>query len=76
MNASDECNITEIEVLPDGRVCVFGTSAEVLSVLQELRPDTAAVLEQRLQIRLDCQATQPAQAKPAVPKINSVKEMP
>ena len=26
MLATDETNITEIELLPDGRICVFGTS--------------------------------------------------
>jgi hypothetical protein len=37
MNAADESNITDIELLPDGRICVFGTSLEVLEVLDELQ---------------------------------------
>jgi hypothetical protein len=37
MLASDETNITEIELLPNGRICVFGTSLEVLDVLDELQ---------------------------------------
>ena len=37
MNADDETNITEIELLPDGRIYVFGTSLEVLEVLDDLQ---------------------------------------
>lgn len=32
----DEANVTDIELLPDGRILVFGTSVEVLEVLSEL----------------------------------------
>lgn len=32
----DETAITEISFLPDGRVCVFGMSREVLQLLGEL----------------------------------------
>ncbi|MEQ9379780.1 MAG: hypothetical protein RJP95_02875 [Pirellulales bacterium] len=53
MDAKDECNITEIEVLPDGRVCVFGTSAEVLAVLQGLDPDENSPLARRLRIQME-----------------------
>ena len=48
MKADDEANITEIEVLPDGRDCVFGTSAEVLAVLDKLHFSRQGSWEQRL----------------------------
>ena len=47
MDADDEANITEIEILPDGRICVFGTSVSVIDVVSSL-----AVLDDRLQERL------------------------
>lgn len=47
MDANDEANITEIEILPDGRICVFGTSAAVIDVVNSL-----AVLDQRWHARL------------------------
>lgn len=36
LQADEETPITEISFLPDGRVCVFGMSREVLQVLGEL----------------------------------------
>ena len=36
MQAEDETNITELSFLPDGRVCVFGMSREVLDLLGSL----------------------------------------
>jgi hypothetical protein len=36
---SEETQITEITIQPDGRVYVFGTSRQVLEVLEQLRPD-------------------------------------
>ena len=43
MGPDDETAITEISILPDGRVCVFGASRHVLDVLAELesRDDAA-----------------------------------
>jgi len=32
----DETSITEISFLPDGRICLFGASREVLELLVEL----------------------------------------
>ena len=49
MLASDETNITEIELLPNGRICVFGTSLEVLDVLDELQGG----LDEKVRRRLD-----------------------
>ncbi len=38
MDTDDETNITEITLLPDGRVFVFGLSREVLALLQKFCP--------------------------------------
>jgi hypothetical protein len=48
MIATDETNITEIELLPDGRICVFGASLEVLEVLDELQANTDGAIRRRL----------------------------
>jgi hypothetical protein len=50
MQADDETNVTEIELLPDGRICLFGASREVLTVLDELLDGRNEELHQRLQI--------------------------
>ena len=36
MKAEGETNVTDIELTQDGRIFVFGASAEVLSLLDEL----------------------------------------
>ncbi|HAH44792.1 hypothetical protein [Gimesia sp.] len=36
MEAEDESNMTELEILPDGRICVFGASREVLEIFQAM----------------------------------------
>jgi hypothetical protein len=33
MNLEDESSISEINILPDGRVCLFGASQQVLEIL-------------------------------------------
>ncbi|HLJ96471.1 MAG TPA: hypothetical protein VKU02_25080 [Gemmataceae bacterium] len=38
MAEEDETGISEITILPDGRVYVFGMSLQVLEVLQTLEP--------------------------------------
>jgi hypothetical protein len=48
MLATDETNITEIELLPDGRICVFGTSLEVLDLLDELQGGLDEFVRRRL----------------------------
>jgi hypothetical protein len=48
MNAEDETNVTDIELLPDGRICVFGASAEVLQVLDRLQGGGDGSLTARL----------------------------
>lgn len=49
MNADDEVNITDIELLPDGRIYVFGTSLEVLEVLDELQNGRDDVVRRRIE---------------------------
>ncbi len=48
MDATDETNITEIELLPDGRICVFGTSLEVLELLDELQGGCDELVRRRM----------------------------
>jgi hypothetical protein len=48
MNAEDETNITDIDLLPDGRICVFGTSIEVLEVLDQLQCGADSTVSGRL----------------------------
>ena len=55
MIATDETNITEIELLPDGRICVFGTSLEVLDLLDELQGG----LDEKVRRRLEASSNQP-----------------
>ena len=45
MKPDDETAITEISILPDGRVCVFGASRHVLEVLAGLESRDDAVRE-------------------------------
>ena len=40
----DETRITEITIQPDGRVYVFGTSRQVLEVLEALHPGDEKLL--------------------------------
>jgi hypothetical protein len=49
MNATDETNVTDIELLPDGRICVFGTSLEVLQLLDELQGGLDEKLHRRIE---------------------------
>lgn len=54
MLADDEVNITEIEVLANGRVCVFGTSLEVLELLNALQRGSDAAIMQRIDAISGC----------------------
>lgn len=49
MNAEDEVNITDIELLPDGRIYVFGTSLKVLEVLDELQNRRDDIVRRRIE---------------------------
>jgi hypothetical protein len=55
MIATDETNITEIELLPNGRICVFGTSLEVLDLLDELQGG----LDEKVRRRLEASSNPP-----------------
>lgn len=48
MDATDETNITDIELLLDGRICVFGTSLEVLELLDELQGGCDELVQRRM----------------------------
>ena len=61
MLASDETNITEIELLPNGRICVFGTSLEVLDVLDELQGGLDEKVRRRLEA--SCSSNRPNQVR-------------
>jgi len=47
LDAEDETRTTEITILPDGRICLFGASREVLELLGEMDLGDPA-LDQRL----------------------------
>jgi hypothetical protein len=47
MEPDDETAISEITILPDGRVFVLGASLQVLEILEVLSPEDAA-LKKRL----------------------------
>ena len=53
MDADEETNITDLELLPDGRIFVFGASREVLQILEDIQCATDGVLSSRLGIVLD-----------------------
>jgi hypothetical protein len=58
LDADDETRTTEITILPDGRICLFGASRAVLEILGGMRLGDAA-LDQRLAYlrALDAQTT-------------------
>jgi hypothetical protein len=49
MSLEDEAAISEINILPDGRVCVFGASQQVLELL-----DAIPLGDASLQNRIEC----------------------
>lgn len=57
-NAVDESNITDIEVMPDGRIFVFGTSLEVLGVLDQLQMRSDQHIAARIETCRDTQHVQ------------------
>jgi hypothetical protein len=36
MHVHEESYLTEIELLPDGRICLFGSSVQILALLRDL----------------------------------------
>ncbi len=63
LNADDESTLTEITVLPDGRVYVFGASQPVLEALADLWPGDID-LQVRVQ-RLRALSAAPSKAGPS-----------
>ncbi|MEX0611460.1 MAG: hypothetical protein WD738_17260 [Pirellulales bacterium] len=61
MNAEDETNVTDIELLPDGRICVFGTSLEVLELLDQLQCGADSLVSARLASWRQADDNEPAQ---------------
>ena len=64
MKWEDDSSISEINILPDGRVCLFGASQQVLDVL-----DAIPLGDPTLRSRIDClrtadtqQSTEPNEA--------------
>lgn len=49
MSLEDNSSISEINILPDGRVCLFGASQQVLEVL-----DAIPLGDPTLRDRIDC----------------------
>ena len=45
MESDDETAMSEITILPDGRVFVLGASLQVLEILEVLSPEDAALKE-------------------------------
>jgi hypothetical protein len=71
MNAGDETNITDIELLPNGRICVFGTSLQVLDLLDELQGGLDEKIRRRLAATRDHTAAVPIHAASAEGQLNA-----
>ncbi len=54
MTPDEETALSEITILPDGRVYVFGMSLQVLEVLQTLRDDEPRLQALRQRARIRC----------------------
>lgn len=55
MDADDETNLTEIEILRDGRICIFGMSEAVLAAVHSLRTLEGDRLASRLEALKRCE---------------------
>ena len=51
MEPEDEADISEISILPDGRICVFGASRQVMEALAVLNPDDPAFCRRIMRVR-------------------------
>jgi hypothetical protein len=49
MDAHDETSITDLEIMPDGRIFVFGASSSILEILAELQSSKDSPVSARLQ---------------------------
>ena len=59
----EETNLTEIELLPDGRIFLFGASREVLEVLDTVQAGRDPAVRMRLE-----QSTGLPRREPGMPK--------
>jgi hypothetical protein len=59
MRQDDESSISEIDILPDGRLCLFGASQQILEVLEAI-----ALGEPALERRIECLRRMGAQQPP------------
>lgn len=53
-----QCRISEITFLPDGRICVFGMSEQLLEVFDQLSLGDDAIRQRIAQVRLTKAARQ------------------
>jgi hypothetical protein len=60
---SDESNLTELEIGPDGRVYVFGASSEILELLDKVRFGDNGLGDRLRQIKLAQSAVSLPRAK-------------
>jgi hypothetical protein len=62
----EETSMTEISFLPDGRICVFGASIEIVDLLCRLNPGDESLRTRRdsVQTALDHLHPQEAAGKP------------
>lgn len=49
MDADDETSLTELELMPDGRIFVFGASGPILEILSQLQSPDDRTVSSRLQ---------------------------
>jgi hypothetical protein len=52
MDADDETSITDVEIMPDGRIFVFGASSPILEILAELQSPKDSTVSVRLERQL------------------------
>lgn len=67
LQADDETNITELNFLPDGRICVFGMSREVLELLSDLALGDPALARRRERLRESTRESPPQGVELASP---------
>lgn len=58
----DETSITEISFLPDGRVCLFGASRELISLLYDLNLRDRSLDIRHLQVHASCPTSSPSES--------------
>lgn len=64
--ADEEARISEISILPDGRICVFGLSREVIALLGDLS-FTDPALDERIEHLRALEAEKPGHLQPQEP---------